>query len=254
MAFQIKDFRSSFGKSVDLEAGASDGMLYPGIGMGENSMRWGFIQKVYGIIGVQLVFTAMIASCFVLVPSVKGFIGTPGNEWFIISAMILPFATLVPLYCYRYNHPLNLGLLAVWTGCMSLMVGIACTAYSGAIVLEALVLTATVVLALTAYTFYASRKGQDFNFLGPMLFAGLMALVAWGFIQFFINPGPAGHFVFALIGAMIFSMYIVYDTDNLIKRHSYDEYVWASVELYLDILNLFLRLLQILQYLQNGRD
>lgn len=52
------------------------------------------------------------------------------------------------------------------------------------------------------------------------------------------------------MGALLFSLYIVYDTDNLIKRYSYDEYVWASVGLYLDIINLFLRLLQVLRSLQ----
>ena len=42
------------------------------------------------------------------------------------------------------------------------------------------------------------------------------------------NSSPC-RFVFALIGAIIFSAYIVYDTDNIIKRYSYDDYVWASV-------------------------
>jgi FtsH-binding integral membrane protein len=57
-------------------------------------------------------------------------------------------------------------------------------------------------------------------------------------------------FLLAVGGAGIFSIYIVYDTNELILRHSVDEYVWASVGLYLDIINLFLKLLQILQYLQ----
>ena len=44
---------------------------------------------------------------------------------------------------------------------------------------------------------------------------------------------------------------IVYDTFEIIKRYSVDEYVWASVGLYLDILNLFLRLLEILGMARN---
>ena len=52
--------------------------------------------------------------------------------------------------------------------------------------------------------------------------------------------------IYALLGAVLFSAYVVFDTFELIKRHSVDEYVWASVGLYLDILNLFLRLLDIL--------
>ena len=64
------------------------------------------------------------------------------------------------------------------------------------------------------------------------------------------NPLQCRSFIFAVAGAGIFSCYIVYDTNELILRHSVDEYVWASVGLYLDIINLFLRLLEILQAMQ----
>lgn len=37
------------------------------------------------------------------------------------------------------------------------------------IVLEALAITAAIVLGLTAYAFHASRKGKDFTFMGPIL-------------------------------------------------------------------------------------
>jgi len=240
-----------FGKIPDIEAGGGD-VLYPGMSMEDSAMRWAFVRKVYGIIGIQLVFTAVVAACFVLVPEVKGFVYSPDNSWFVIVAFVLPFVTMIPLFCYRYSHPLNLVLLSVWTASLSLVVGVACSLYQGPIVLEALALTAAVVVGLTAYTFWASRQGYDFGFLGPLLFASLLVLIVWGFIQIFFKPGPFGQFIFALIGALIFSAYIIYDTDNIIKRHSFDEYVWASVSLYLDIINLFLRLLEILGYLQRN--
>lgn len=58
------------------------------------------------------------------------------------------------------------------TASLSVGVGTACTVYEPVIVLEALVLTATIVLSLTAYTFHAARKGYSFSYLGPILFTG----------------------------------------------------------------------------------
>lgn len=52
--------------------------------------------------------------------------------------------------------------------------------------------------------------------------------------------------IYGLLTAIVFCGYIVFDTDNLIKRYSYDEYIWASVSLYLDVLNLFLAFINIL--------
>jgi hypothetical protein len=50
-------------------------------------------------------------------------------------------------------------------------------------VLEALILTAGVVASLTAYAFWAAKKGKEFGYLGPFLFSGLTILVLTSFIQ-----------------------------------------------------------------------
>jgi protein lifeguard len=111
-------------------------------------------------------------------------------------------------------------LVAPQTGTLSVSVGMACSVYQPLVVLEALALTASVVTGLTLYTFYAERKGVSFSFLGPLLFAGLWVLVIWSFIQLFFMPGPVSQTIFALLGTVIFSGYIVYDTHLLIERKS----------------------------------
>lgn len=58
---------------------------------------------------------------------------------------------------------------------MAVGLGTACTVYEPAIVLEALCLTAAIVVGLTLYTFYAVRKGVSFQRLGPILFCGAFA-------------------------------------------------------------------------------
>ena len=56
------------------------------------------------------------------------------------------------------------------------------------------------------------------SFLGPMLFGCLMALLVWSLFQIFFPPGPVQNTIFSLLGSILFSAYIVYDTDNLIQR------------------------------------
>ncbi|ERN12422.1 hypothetical protein AMTRI_Chr01g137130 [Amborella trichopoda] len=229
----------------DLEAGT----LYPGLGYGENELRWGFIRKVYGILATQIVLTTVVAAIVVLHPPISHLLqNSPGLA---IGLAILPLILMCPLYYYHQKHPVNLILLGLFTVFLSLSVGVACANTEGTIVLEALILTSAVVCSLTGYTFWASKKGKDFSFLGPILFAGLMILILTGFIQIFFPLGSAASAVYGGLGALIFSAYVVYDTDNLIKRFTYDEYIWASVILYLDILNLFLYLLQLLRGVQS---
>ncbi|GAA0153402.1 hypothetical protein Leryth_026240 [Lithospermum erythrorhizon] len=228
----------------DLEAGT----LYPGIGYGENELRWGFIRKVYGILSAQILLTTAVSALTVLYSPINQLLrGTPG---FLLFMLFLPFILLWPLHIYQQKHPLNFVFLGLFTASLSVTVGVTCANTDGRIVLEALILTSAVVSALTGYTFWASKNGHDFSFLGPVLFTSLIVLVLTSFIQMFFPFGSTSVAIYSAMAAIVFSGYIVFDTQNLIKRFSYDEYIWASVTLYLDILNLFLTILRML----NSRD
>jgi FtsH-binding integral membrane protein len=96
-------------------------------------------------------------------------------------------------------------------------------------IVQALVITAAVVLGLTAYAFHATRRGVDFSFMGPMLFGCLTAMIVWSIIQLFFPPGPIGSTIFALLGAFLFSAYLVFDTQLIIQRFDLDDYIWAAV-------------------------
>ncbi|KAJ3676322.1 hypothetical protein LUZ60_003734 [Juncus effusus] len=235
-------------EDVDLEAGDGAALLYPGIARGENEFRWGFVRKVYGILCAQLLLTTLVAAAVVYYPRFHGFLTeTPA----VIPVVFLPFILMCPMYIYQQRHPLNFILLGLFTVCMSLSMGIVCANTEGKIVLEALVLTSVVVSSLTGYSFYAARKGKEFSYLGPILFSSLNVLLVTSFVQLFF---PLGSTMLALSGAggaVLFSLFLVYDTETLIKRYSYDEYIWASVVLYLDILNLFLEILKILRSVQS---
>lgn len=162
-----------------------------------------------------------------------------------------PLFLLIPLYAYRQSHPTNLALLAAWTLGLAGSVGVTVSLYPAGIVLQALVLTAATVCGLTAYTFWAVRRGIEFgcglrglnrakahtllsSFLGPFLSSMLWGLIAFSCLAFFVPVGGVGQLAMAAFGACLFSAYIVFDTFALIKRFSIDDYVWASVTLYLD--------------------
>ncbi|GBG85171.1 hypothetical protein CBR_g39736 [Chara braunii] len=237
----------------DIEAGyrgGSDAMLYPGLAYEDAYLRWAFIRKVYGIVLAQLVLTGLASLVVIMVPEVRNFIFL--NPAILIVTIVLQIGVLFSLYWYHRSHPTNLILLGIWTLTFSVTIGSVCAFLPGLIVLEAVLLTAAVFVSLTAYTFWAGRKGYDFSYLGPMLFAGLTVLVIWGVVQLFIVPGATGRFIYALVGSLLFSLYIIYDTDNLIHQYSIDDYIWASVALYLDVVNLFVLVLDMIRYLQGS--
>lgn len=232
-------------RKSDVEAGPEDRPLYPAM-LESPQLRWAFIRKVYSILTFQLLATVAVAAVVVSVhPIAHFFAATPAGLALYIVVVILPFIVLCPLFYYHQRHPVNYLLLGIFTISLAFAVGLTCAFTSGKIILESVILTTVVVISLNLYTFWAVRRGHDFSFLEPFLFGALLVLMVFAFIQLLFPLGRITVMVYGCLASIIFCGYIIYDTDNLIKRYSYDEYIWASVSLYLDIINLFLSLLTV---------
>ncbi|XP_047164596.1 protein LIFEGUARD 4-like [Vigna umbellata] len=232
----------------DIESGFSgqSNSLYPYM-IESPELRWGFIRKVYIIISIQLLFTAAFSSIFIFFTPARNFVLYNDYAPFLFfGAAIFSIIFLFVLSKYYNKHPVNLLLLGLYTLGMSVTVGYACAFVDAMIVMEAALLTGVVTGSLTIYTFWAVKRGSDFSFLGPFLFASLMVMLLFSIIQVFFPLGPTGRMFIAGIGALIMCGFIVYDTDDLIKRYTYDDYIWAAIAIYGDILNLFIYLLTIL--------
>merc|ERR1711920_291230 len=123
----------------------------------------------------------------------------------------------------------------------SVMVGFICSQYTEESVLITLAITWGVVLALTAF---ACQTKVDFTGCGPYLFCGMNVLMGFGFVLWIVSlaglTGPAlqtMRLVYAAGGALLFSVYIVFDTQMIIGgkhriRFSIDDYAAAAISLY----------------------
>mmetsp|Transcript_32319 Transcript_32319/g.126626 ORF Transcript_32319/g.126626 Transcript_32319/m.126626 type:complete len:217 (-) Transcript_32319:3293-3943(-) len=209
----------------------------------------GFLRKVYGLLTLQLALTVVISTLFMVVTPLRDF--AVNNMWIATASIFLSLGCFFGLFAVRHRHPLNLYLLAVYTVLQSLTVGTICAIYAsigyGFIIVQAAVATAVIFGGLTMYCF---RSKKDFSFLGGFLFAGLVGLLVVSLVQMFFFTNW-GNFLIALAGVLIMSGYILFDTSQLIHKFAPDEFIVATVSLYLDIINLFLYLVQILSSLQS---
>ncbi|XP_043276193.1 protein lifeguard 4-like [Venturia canescens] len=203
-------------------------------------IRMAFLRKVYGLLSIQLLMTVIVSAVFMSCDSVKFFVQQ--NSWTVGLSFILTMGILIALHFKRREHPINLILLGAFTLIQSYTVGIVVSMYETAVVLEALFITLVVVCGLTIFTFQTKR---DFSFLGFGLFAGLCGLLVGGFIQLFVQSTVLELFI-GIAGAVLFSIFIIFDTQLLMHTLSPEEYILATINIYLDIINLFLHILRAL--------
>jgi FtsH-binding integral membrane protein len=214
-----------------------------GVSVAESAaeIRQAFIRKVYTILFIQLLSTCVVGGFIRASPSTIMWVLE--NRWALYVPMIASFVNLFALYWKRHSHPINLVLLSTFTLCEAFTLGVLTAFYQTSMVLQALLITLGIFLGLTIFTF---QSKYDFSGMGPWLFGGLMALVMTGFVGIFLPFSHTIDLIYSVGGALIFSGYIVYDTYEINKRLSPDEYIAAAIALYLDFINLFIYILRIL--------
>ena len=173
------------------------------------------------------------------------------SSWFF-GLVILEFGLLFGLYVAKKKAGLNLILLFGFTFVSGLtlaplLASILGIAGGASIVANAFMLT---TVAFGGLSIFAMNTKRDFSVMGKMLFVTLIVVVVASLINIFFQS-PLMQLIIASISAILFSAFILYDTQNIIKGN-YETPIEGAIALYLDFLNLFVALLQILGIF--GRD
>ncbi|KAF1945580.1 transmembrane BAX inhibitor motif-containing protein 4 [Clathrospora elynae] len=210
-------------------------------------IRMAFIRKVYAILTVQLFATAAVSFVSMTSATYKNWIQT--NEWMMWVTMFGAFAFLGLTFWKRKSYPMNLLFLAGFTAMEAYSISVIVSFTESKIVLQALVFTLGIFVALSLF---ACQSKYDFTSWMPYLFGALWVLVLFGFMSAFFPYNSKVELGYGVICALIFSGYILVDTQMIMRHYHVEEEIAAAISLYLDVINLFLAILRILNSQNNN--
>lgn len=219
-----------------------------GFEFSDESIRRGFIRKVYSILTLQLSVTVGFIFLFGYHEPTRQFVSHHFEV--AIIALVLMLVTVITLSCcegVRRQAPTNFIVLGLFTLAESYLVGMSTLRFAREDVLIALGLTTAVTLALTIFAF---QTKWDFTMMGGVLFCAVFVLFLVGLISMFVH-NKTFTLIYSSIGCILFCVYLIYDTQMMMGgTHKYsispEEYIFGALTLYLDIINIFLYILQIL--------
>jgi len=197
-----------------------------------------FVKQTYQLFAASLL--AASAGAYIGL----GFAATIASMYFMF--VILEFAVLFGLFAAKKKAGLNLVLLFAFTFLSGLTLAPLLTSIlglngGGSIIANAFMLT---TVAFGSLSVFAMNTKRDFSAMGKMLFITLIVVVVASLINIFLHS-PMMQLVIASISSILFSAFILYDTQNILKGR-YETPIEGAIALYLDFLNLFISLLQIL--------
>ncbi|MDE0787613.1 MAG: Bax inhibitor-1/YccA family protein, partial [SAR324 cluster bacterium] len=195
-----------------------------------------FIKKVYSLLAMSM-GTAAIGAYMGSGPLLL-LVAPNMMLFFILQIALIFFAS------FAARKPgLNMVALFSFTTVSGLTLGPLLYQVGPSIAAEAFALTAITFAGLSMYVVYSKK---DFSFMSGFLMTGLIVLVVGGLLNMFFIQSGMMHFVMSGASVLLFSGFILYDTSNIMRYYGTDEYVSATLALYLDVLNLFIALLSIL--------
>lgn len=195
------------------------------------------LRNTYLLLSFTLLFSAACAALAMVNNAGQG------------SSLILFFVGFGLLFLTTALRNSVWGILAVFafTGCMGYSMGPMLNAFlhgfknGGQLILTALGGTGITFFALSAYTLTTQK---DMSTWGKTLMIGLVVCIVAGLANIFLKM-PAITLAVSALMTFISAALIMFDTSRIINNGE-DNYIMATISLYLDILMLFQNLLMLL--------
>jgi len=198
-----------------------------------------FMKTTYQLLAASMIAAA--AGAYVTMPYAETVMQ---YKWFIFGAELL--VLFFGLSMSRGKPGLNLAMLFIFTfltgvslvPLLASLIG----AGNGAVIGNAFLMTSVLFGALSLF---AINSKTDYSSWGKPLFITLIVIIIASLVNYFLLQSPMMHIIITAGILLLFSFFTIYDTQN-IANGAYDSPVDAAVSLYLDFLNMFTALLQLL--------
>ncbi|MDB4870340.1 MAG: hypothetical protein JWL97_1344 [Gemmatimonadales bacterium] len=197
------------------------------------------VRRTYSLVLVSVLVTMVGASFGLSQPQLMASVAQHPFIAFICALAPLLLATRK-----KAEFPMNIGLVLLFNLAMGVMISPTLYFYGRTqpgVIGQAAVLTIGAFGILTLYAFVSRR---DFSAWGSFLMVGLWVLIATMLLNFFFQNAAIGLWL-AAVTVLLFSGLLVFDTWRLRNFYGPDEYVGAAVQIYLDLLNMFMAILRL---------
>lgn len=198
------------------------------------------VRRTYALVLVSVIVTMVGASFGLSQPALMQAVAAHP-----IIAFLCALAPLLLATRKKAEFPMNIGLVLLFNFVMGVMISPALFFYGRTqpgLIGQAAVLTIGAFGILTLYAFVSRR---DFSAWGSFLTVGLWVLIGTMFLNLVFRNAAVDLWL-AGVTVLLFSGLLIFDTWRLRNRYGPDEYVGAAVQIYLDLLNMFMAILRLL--------
>jgi len=234
----------------NVEEGGRDGRAgeeEDGIKLMLEKARKGFFRKVYGMLACELCVTVLVSAWMMLTPAIRHDVYNHTLAVYLIALFPL-LGLMFALFMLRQQYPLNVALLFFFVLSFSFLIGTICAQYYedgyGYAILVGFGITIVLFALLTVM---AWQNCCELTMSVELLVTASFVLVLSVFLHILFGGWHLSLFV-ACLACLVLCLLIIVDVHRLFDDVGVDEYILANVNLYIEVLNLFTWVAEILRF------
>lgn len=217
----------------------------------DKRLRKKFVRKTLFTFSLSLFTTLSFCIGFKNLPNTNNFIKSELGEALYILSVSTTFLTMFVCLCCEdllRKSPSKYIIYSLFVLAVSYSLSITSLYIRGDILYISIIITTGTTTSLILYSFIATT---DFTEYYTYVVAIFMCLIFIGIVNIFFN-NTIIQVIISGGGALVFACFIVFDMQMILGqkhikyKYSIDDFILAAMSLYLDVINMFLYIIQFL--------
>uniref|UniRef100_A0A914W5Z1 Uncharacterized protein n=1 Tax=Plectus sambesii TaxID=2011161 RepID=A0A914W5Z1_9BILA len=232
--------------AIDLE----NGLIKPDICFSEKSIRAGFIRKVFSLVTIMLGIVAGMVALALLHKGTNDFVkANVGLYYAGYGTFLVVYIVLMCCKSVRRRAPANLICLAILTLAIGFMTMMITAMYDVQSVLMAMGITTACCAGIIIFSMQTKYDLTSWIGIMCILSFALFFIGIAGVIVYATTGSDWLYLVYAGLAALFFMVFLAIDIQLIMGGKKYEispeEYIFAAIELFLDIVYIFWMILML---------
>lgn len=202
--------------------------------------------RVYFYMMTAVLNSMLVSYVIGTTPALAQFFLTGVMHWVVLFAPLVAIFFITPAIAADPPAPVAVGMLHIFAALMGMSLSVIFIAYAMTSIFTAFMGAAVLFGVMSFYGYFTKRSLDS---MGSFLFVGLIAIIIASIINIFVGS-TVMQMVISAIAILIFLGFTAYDTqqirESLSNEGGVSVEVLGALNLYLDFINLFVNLLQLI--------
>jgi FtsH-binding integral membrane protein len=204
----------------------------------------GFFALILANLLFQLYITYYVSENVNVEEEQEGEKGAKNYDMKYIGALVAIIVIILILALVTMPSWMKFILFSLFSAAFGILLAYRKYGLDSGVIRSALVGTASIFVTMFVFGVALIMSGIKLGFMTALiLFFALLALIIISIVEYFIVQSSLLKKLIVIASLIIFSIYIVYDTNTILQRDYDGDFITASLNYYLDLINIFSALL-----------